>query len=241
MGVAVAGVSVATIASVASAAVGIAGTVMSMTSAQAGAKANSNAAVAQQNAAVSQQNAANYSAQVAENNKKIAEQNRDQAIQRGETVNEQVGMKAAGQLADIQAAQGASGVDVNTGSAPMVRQSARVLSETDAQTIRANAAKEAYGWQTEANSQGSQAGLDRTQAGYYGTAAGGYGAASKDALAAGDMAAGGGLLAGASGVGSKFASWLQQNKGDTGGPAEGSPASTGMVQGDRWAQEGFGT
>jgi hypothetical protein len=52
-----------------------------------------------------------------------------------------------------KAAQAASGIDVNSGSAVSVQASERMLGMLDALTIRSNAARAAYGYQAEAGNE----------------------------------------------------------------------------------------
>lgn len=108
--------------------------------------------------------AAAYNAQVAENNAKLATQNARFAAAEG---NEQVAAEQQNNRARtgaIAAAQGASGVDVNSGSAVNVRASQAELGELNALNIRSNAMRQAYGYETQSTSYTGQAGLDRAQA-----------------------------------------------------------------------------
>lgn len=57
----------------------------------------------------------------------------------------------------IKAAEAAGNVDVNSGSAVDVQSSAAALGELNAITIRGNAAKEAYGYETQSTSFENQA------------------------------------------------------------------------------------
>lgn len=182
VGAAAAG-SLAAYAAAASAVVGVAGTALSAMNASAAGEA--------------QQKSNNYQAQVAENNAILAKQNQEQATAKGDAQTEQAGLRAAAAMGDTKAGEGASGVDVNTGSSVDVRKSQRILSDTDAQTIRYNAASEARGFGIQADSQTAQARLDRTS--------------GANAGAAGSTNAEASLLSGASSVGSKYASWQQQN------------------------------
>ena len=63
----------------------------------------------------------------------------------------------------IKAAQGASGIDVNTGSASNVRTSVAKLGALDALTIRSNTAREAYGYEVAATSDQAESGLLRQE------------------------------------------------------------------------------
>jgi len=113
---------------------------------------------------------ANYNAAVAANNAQIATQNATVAGQVGaeQTAIEQQRTRAA--IGGIKAAQGASGIDINSGSAVDVRSSAEELGQLNAITVRSNAARTAYGYQSQAKSDAAQAELDQQEAGYDKTA-----------------------------------------------------------------------
>lgn len=134
--------------------------------------------------------AANYQAQVARNNAQIARENVALAAQTGAAKETAQGMKTADSVGKMKATQGASGIDVNTGSAASVRDAAAKLGALDALTIRSNTAREAYGYEVAATSQEAQARLDEMEA--------------SQAQEAGTIGALGTFLTGASSVGSKF-------------------------------------
>jgi hypothetical protein len=85
-----------------------------------------------------------YQAQVAANNATIAMKNAAMDTQSGEIAASNQGLKTRAAVGKTLAQQGASGVDVNTGSAPKVRAAESELGALDAMTIRSNAAKKAY-------------------------------------------------------------------------------------------------
>ena len=119
---------------------------------------------AQSRAASAQAAQANYQAQVAENNRIIAERLAVDAEQRGE-IDVRRHRQQVEQLKGRQvAALAASGVDVASGSPLDVLADTAGLGEIDAQTIRHNAAREAWGYRVEGSNQGAQAGLLRHQA-----------------------------------------------------------------------------
>jgi len=132
----------------------------------------------------------NYKAQVAKINADIDRQNASWARTKGETEATQYGMKAAQQRGQIRAAQGASGIDVNTGSAKEVQRSQEKIKDIDMAQIRSNAAKVAYDYDTKAVMDENQATLD-TMAGKY-------------AKQAGDIKAAGSILGTVSTVSSKW-------------------------------------
>lgn len=142
-----------------------------------------------------QKQAYDYQAQVARNNAKIAQQNASWATQIGDTQAVNEGMKTRAQVGAIKAAQAASGIDVNTGSAVDVRSSASELGELNALTIRSNAARQAYGYQVQGTSDIAQAQLDV----YSGN----------QAQTAGYIGAFGSLLGGASSAGGQYIKFQQ--------------------------------
>jgi hypothetical protein len=107
--------------------------------------------------------AAAYNAQVAANNAKIATQNANYAGAEGEA---QVGIqnqRTRALVGSELAQQGASGINVHSGSDVDVRSSAAATGELSALTIRSEAAKRAYGYQTQAASDTGQEALDKSQ------------------------------------------------------------------------------
>lgn len=139
--------------------------------------------------------AAAYQAQVARNNAVIARQNATTDIQAGEAAAVNEGLKTRARLGQEKAAQGASGIDVNTGSAADVRAGTDEIGMLQAMTIRSNAAKTAYSDQVQASSQEAQAQLDTMES-----------EKDQDGAVLGSL---GTLLSGASSVG---ASWRQYQK-----------------------------
>jgi len=107
----------------------------------------------------------------------VAKQNRDIAAAEGEYQMEQTQLKTAARVGEITAAQGASGLDVNKGSAPQVRQAAQEVGALDALTIRNDAARKAYGFQLQSTALEKSA-KDARNASYFnalGTLVGGAG------------------------------------------------------------------
>ncbi len=97
-----------------------------------------------------QAGAARYNAQVDLANASQARQNATIAGQAGEAQAGLESLRGKAQMGDIRATQGASGIDINSGSAKDVQMSASNINRLDAMTIRSNAVKEAYGYQTQA-------------------------------------------------------------------------------------------
>ena len=102
----------------------------------------------------------NYQAGIAALNSQIATQNANYASQQGELTAEKVGLKDRATAGQIVASQGASGVDVNSGSAKSVQESQHTVSTMDLDTIRMNATKTAYDFETQANQFKAQAFMD---------------------------------------------------------------------------------
>lgn len=109
---------------------------------------------------------ARYNAQVAANNAETAKQNANFAGQEGDANAGIEQIKTRANVGSIKASQAANGIDVNTGSAVDVRSSAAEIGELNALNIRSNAARQAYGYQTQANSDVAQSQLDRQEAKY---------------------------------------------------------------------------
>ncbi len=131
---------------------------------------------------------AGYNAKIAAQNAQIQTQNAQFAGAEGEANTAAAGAKTRAEVGAILANQGASGVDVNTGSSVDVRESAAKIGMLNALNIRSQAARSAYGFQTAASSEQAQSTLLRKQqsedktAGYLGAGAsvlGGVGGAAK--------------------------------------------------------------
>lgn len=136
-----------------------------------------------------------YNASVAQINQNQAATNARLAAQAGEEQVAQQQRKTRAEVGQLEANAAASGVDVNKGSALDVRSSAAELGELDALTVRSNAAREAYGYQTQAVSQGNEAQLETF--------------AASNAEQAGGINAAGTLLGSAAGAGNTYLKYLQ--------------------------------
>jgi hypothetical protein len=128
--------------------------------------------------------AASYQAQVAANNATIAQQNATYATQAGNAQASNQQIANAQKEGQIKAALGASGLDVNQGSAFRTQVGQQETDALDVENIRNNAARQAYGYQSQASGYQAQAGLDTMTA--------------QQASAAGPLSAAGSLLSGAS-------------------------------------------
>ena len=109
-------------------------------------------------------NSAKYNSEIAANNETIANQNANYASAVGEQQAANQEQKNRSKLGAVIANQAASGIDVNSGSATDVQQSTAEVGQLDAMTIRANAAKQAYGYKVDAASSAAQSQLDKYQA-----------------------------------------------------------------------------
>lgn len=139
-------------------------------------------AVGQMKQASAAKSAADYQSKVQAGNQEIALKNASFAAASGEQKAAVQQQKTRAQVGAIEAAQGSSGVDINSPTASAVRTSQGELGALDAQTIRSNAAREAYGYQTQATNFGNQALADTAQ--------------GENAEISGEIGAGSGLLSG---------------------------------------------
>ena len=131
--------------------------------------------------------AAGYNAKVAQQNAEIATQNANYAGAQGEQNVAAAQSESRAKVAAITANQGASGVDVNSGSSVDVRQSEAKLGMLNALNVRSQAVRQAYGFQTESVNDMAQSKLDKMQgkaaktAGYLNAASSVLGGAGKAA------------------------------------------------------------
>ena len=132
-----------------------------------------------------------YQAQVAANNAIIANQNAEYAIQSGQAKATTQGLQNRAQMGRVVAAEAASGVDVNTGSAADVQTTQREIGNVDTAQVVNNAAITAYGYRTQETNFQANSQLLAAEA--------------PQAAAAGDIAAAGGLLSSAGSLGSQWA------------------------------------
>jgi hypothetical protein len=102
-----------------------------------------------------------YQAAIAKVNKEIARQNAAYARDVGEVEAQISGMKTKAEVGEMAAAQGASGLDVNKGSAVKVRESMIELGYYNQALIRSSAAKKAYGYDVEVVQHEAQADVYR--------------------------------------------------------------------------------
>lgn len=116
--------------------------------------------------ASAQANSAKYNAEIDTQNAAQALQNANFSIAAGEAQTGIQGQQNRAQMGAIKSQEAASGVDINSGSAADVQQSAREIGQENALTIRSNAVKEAYGYGVQAQGFKEEAQLGTAQAGY---------------------------------------------------------------------------
>lgn len=150
-------------------------------------------------------NAAAYQAQIARNNAIVANQNAAHASAAGAQQEETESLKGAANIGGIKAAQAANGVDVNSGSALDVQESAREENQLTSENVLNNAELTAYGYRTQAASDTAQAALDQTEA--------------EEAPIGAGIAATGGLLSSASSLSFK---WAGTGSGGSGSDLSGT-------------------
>ena len=110
--------------------------------------------------AQAQKQSADYQAKVAADNAATATQNANYTMASGEQAAAIAEQKTRAQMGAIESAQGSSGVDINSPTAQAVRTSTSEIGALDAQTIRSNAARAAYGYQTQSTNFTNQQNLD---------------------------------------------------------------------------------
>lgn len=142
----------------------------------------------------SQSQAYQYQAGVANLNQQIALQNRDYTLAVGDTEASRYGMQARQRMGAIRAGEGASGIDIGSGSKAAVQDSQQLVAGLDLTTIRNNTARKAYGFDVQASEDAAQSGL--------------YSKAASDAETSGIIKAAGSLVSGTASVADK---WLQGN------------------------------
>lgn len=158
---------------------------------------------------ISQKNMYDYQAQVSRINSQIDQQNSEYSLNQGEQQATITGLKGAQQFGAIRANQGASNIDVNSGSTVNVQNSQKQITAMDLTTIRQNAAKTAYDWQVKSTSDLNQAGL--------------YDKAGSNAETAGFLGAASSILGT---VGSVSSKWLQGSTAGIYGSTSGGTRET---------------
>ena len=127
-------------------------TAMTVAGGMAAADAQRQGGQADYQAGLAEQRKAQYQAQVAKVNQKIAKQNADYEIKVGESEAQKVGLAGQQVIAQQKVSQAAGNLDTNIGSPAQVRDSQQNAVNHDMATVRANAARRAYGHEVEAMS-----------------------------------------------------------------------------------------
>lgn len=102
----------------------------------------------------------NFKAGIATLNSQINKQNAAWALNSGAIKAANYGLKAGQEIGDTKVKQAASGFDVNSGSTVAVRDTQTDVAKYDQDTIRADAAHTAYGYETKAAADSMEASLD---------------------------------------------------------------------------------
>lgn len=132
---------------------------------------------------------ANYQAQVAANNAKIATDNARNAMQVGEQQQQQEQLKTRATVGAIVAAEGANNLDTGSGSNLLVKNSAQEIGELDANTIRQQASRTSWNYETQSAAFTGEEGLQKAE--------------GAQAQTAGFINAGSSLLSGAATIGNQ--------------------------------------
>lgn len=159
--------------------------------------------------AAAQSAAAGYNAQVADQNAQINLQNASLTASEGDVNAATQGQKNRAQIGATLAGQGASGINVNSGSSVNVRASEAAVGQQNVMQIRSDAVRKAYGYQTEAYGDQAQASLDR--------------AAAKNDITAGKINSQADILSGISSVSGGLTNYMQ-----AGGPLAGITSDSSM-------------
>lgn len=171
---------------------------------------------AQASAAAASQAQAVYQAQVARQNEELMRRQAVDAIQRGQVAEDNRRRLTGQQIGQQTAALAGQGTDLE-GSPIEVLGDTAAAGELDAQTIRANAAREAYGYQVQGLGYNSQAILESTRA-------------ANSTYTPNYLGAGASLLAGASSLGEKW--WRFQQNAPGPDASYGGKGGLGAINGN---------
>lgn len=156
---------------------------------------------AQQQAASANAAQAVYQSQVAAQNKTLMDQRAADAKQRGQTAEENRRRLMQQQLGQQTARLAAQGTDLEDSPLDILGDT-RAAGELDGLTIRANAAREAYGYQVQGLGYGNQSILESARA-------------ANSVYTPNYLGAGGSLLAGASTLAERWKSFQNDNRAST--------------------------
>lgn len=145
------------------------------------------------NQASATRSAYQYQAQVDANNAQIAQWQASDAIQRGQTEEQNVRLKTAGLISSQRAQMAANGVDLSEGSPIDILATSKFMGERDALQVKDNALRSAWGYTVQANNQTASSEFNK------------YAASNVSPI----TSAGSSLLSGATSVADK---WYQYSK-----------------------------
>lgn len=157
---------------------------------------------------------ARYQAQVAEQNRELARRQQADALQRGQVAEENRRRVTAQQIGQQTAALAAQGTDLE-GSPTDILGDTAAAGELDARTVRANAAREAYGYEVQGLGYGNTAAMEYTRA-------------ANSTYTPNYLGAGASLLSGASTLADKWRRF-QQNDPRPSGAGDGVGTGTGWT------------
>lgn len=169
---------------------------------------------AQAQAASAAQAQARYQAQVAQQNQELARRQAADATQRGQVAEDNRRRQTALQIGQQRAGLAAQGTDF-TGSETDILGDTAAAGELDARTIRANAAREAYGYTVQGLGYGNTAALETARA-------------ANSTYTPNYLGAGASLLSGAATLSDKWRRF-QQNNPSPSGAVDGVGTGTGWT------------
>lgn len=108
--------------------------------------------------------AANYQAQVARNNQIIADQNARYSVQAGEAAAQAQDFKNRNLVGAITAAQGASGISLDSPTLTSVREAEEQIGRLDTATIMSKALMQSQAYSADASNFAAEASLQRSKA-----------------------------------------------------------------------------
>jgi hypothetical protein len=111
-----------------------------------------------------EQDAYEYRSRIAANNAQLADWQAADAVTRGQDAENRQRQKTAQLKGTQRASLAARGIDLGEGSALDILTGTDVLGETDALTLRANAAREAWGYRAQANQYRNDAAMSSRMA-----------------------------------------------------------------------------
>lgn len=114
--------------------------------------------------ASAQRDALGYQAGIADINAKLAEASAQQELARGRSEERQLQLQAENMKGSQRAAMAANGIVLGEGTAKNIVESTDYMAEQDMATIRANAARAAFGYRTQGMNYQAQAAGQRAQA-----------------------------------------------------------------------------